>query len=272
MRVEGHICSGMDSNMTEIEQLGGLLKSRMPHHKVFLSVDNVWEDGLEEARMYLELGYQCGSKVLVTSRSVGVLESLKLSAKEDCIEMPELEEESATKLFLHHVGCGHENFDEERWNIIRRCVEACRFHKAYVGDSRNEISLEGKRKREECESRMKQYLPLALKVWGIQLGHMNEDPLRWEESLRNLDKHKFNVFRKQDHPLFILLRQGYDALAVQEQRVFMDLAFFVPRCFSWNIKTNIVEWLSLIYKCSKDGIVGSVSLLNHFHVEESGIS
>ena len=258
--------------MTQIEQLEDFLKSRMPHHKVFLSVDNVWEDGLEEARMYLELGYQCGSKVLVTSRSVGVLESLKLSAKEDCIEMPELEEESATKLFLHHVGCGHESFDEERWNIIRRCVEACRFHKAYVSDSRNGISLEGKRK--ECESRMKQYLPLALKVWGIQLGHMSEDPLRWEESLRSLDKHKFNVSRKRDHPLFSLVRQGYDALAVQEQQVFMDLAFLVPRHSFYGLgsKTNIVEWLSIIYKCSKHAIVGSVSLLNHFHVDESGIS
>ena len=65
----------------------------MKRQKVCLILDNVWEEQIEEALMYLSAGYHDGSVVLVTSRSLGVLVERLHIPEYNCMEMPNLERE-----------------------------------------------------------------------------------------------------------------------------------------------------------------------------------
>lgn len=208
----------------------------MQRQKVFLSIDNVSDDQIDEARMYLEVGYHQESIVLVTARSIDILKSLRIN-KRDCMEMPELKKEDATNLFLYHAA-PHENLNDNDWEIIEQCVEKCRFVKrdAY------------------------HYLPLALKVWGSQLGSISQDPLKWVKSLNILNNHKFNPLKVLNHPVFSLLRQGYDMLCPEERHIFLDLALFVSPLGS-HYMFSVWDWLSIIHKKSRDIIENSVSFL-----------
>jgi len=208
----------------------------MQQQEVFLSLDNVSDDQIDEARMYLKVGYHPKSILLVTARSIDILKSLKIK-KRDCMEMPELQKEDATNLFLYHAA-PHETLDNNDWEIIKQCVDKCRFEKA---DAYH-------------------YLPLALKVWGSQLGSISSHPSKWVKSLKILNDHKFNPLRVLNHPVFSLLRQGYDMLRQEERHIFLDLALFFSPLGS-HYMFSIWDWLSIIHKKSRDIIENSVSLL-----------
>ncbi|KAG0588621.1 hypothetical protein KC19_2G256600 [Ceratodon purpureus] len=243
----------------EADKLLYMLKSRMHHQRVFSIFDNVLsEDDIDEVKMYLDIEYLQNSKVLVTARSLDVLKSLGLREC-DCMGTPELEEHDATSALLYYAGCNHKDFNKRQLDIIKRCVEVCKFTKTDIGGS-------------ECGSSAHHYLPLALKVWGTQLGHVSKDPMSWVESLKTLNEHKFNHFRERVHPLFSLLRQGYDKLDVQEQRIFLDLAIFFPRRSPFgSTDYSIVEWLSIIHGCSKGSIGRSLNALRRKALLEDSV-
>ncbi|KAG0588560.1 hypothetical protein KC19_2G252200 [Ceratodon purpureus] len=243
----------------EADKLLDMLKSRMHHQRVFSIFDNVLsEDDIDEVKMYLDIEYVQDSKVLVTSRSLDVLKSLGLREC-DCMGTPELEEHDATSALLYYAGSNHKDFNESQLDIIKRCVEVCKFTKTDIGGS-------------ECGSSAYHYLPLALKVWGTQLGHVSKDPMSWVESLKTLNEHKFNRFEEQVHPLFSLLRQGYDKLGVKEQHIFLDLVIFFPRRAPFDCTDySIVEWLSIIHGCSEGRIGRSLNALKRKALLEDSV-
>jgi hypothetical protein len=206
----------------------------MPKKRMFLALDNVQDGNIEEAKKYLGFRYGYGSVILVVSRSRGVLERLGIRDG-DCIEMPELDKEGATNLFVYHaesrlpqpLDCSHEE-------AIARCVERCRFLKRDIG-------------RETCTQH---YHPLALKVLGRHLGSISYNPLKW------LSKDQF--FRKLHHLLFDFLRIGYDSLLPREQPIFLDLALNVVPRSAW-YTNSVWEWLSSMHGSSRDEMRESVS-------------
>lgn len=230
-------------------QLVGLLKTRLHQRKVFLVLDNVWENRIDDVRRLLEVGLQSapGSKILVTSRSLLVLKRLSITAN-DCIQMPNLTEQDATDLFLHHAAPNlSQPINEREREIIKRCVGQCLFSKRDLGGFMYHLNAS-------------QYHPLALKVWGCQLRDISEvDPSRWMESSRKL---QFSKATKQN--IFSVLRQGYDALCMTDQNIFLDLALFVPHFRKWNNTEHVWRWLSDIYDMSQDDIKDIVRLFYFF--------
>ncbi|KAG0556582.1 hypothetical protein KC19_11G064700 [Ceratodon purpureus] len=219
-----------------------LLKERVHKHKVLLAIDNVWDSSVsrDAALTFLQAGFHCDSMVLVTARTRDIL--VRLGIEENhCIEMPELDEDEATKLFLHHALPYCLQLEGPQREVVVQCVERCRFDK---GGAMGKSGF--------------QYLPLAIKVLAGQLGGSSKDPLDWREGMWKLN---FNLSQERVHPVFSVLRTGYDSLSVSQQLLFMDVALFgpgpnsrIPRlCRYWQediIFGNVFCWLSLLHKRS----------------------
>lgn len=213
----------------------------MPRQTVFLVLDNISDNQVEEAQMYLKGEFKQGSKVLVTSRSLGTLQRLHIRDC-DCMGMPELEEEDATRLFLYYAAPLEPLNDTDK-DIINQCVEQCRFLKMNIG----------------LKAHTHHYLPLALKVLGSQLGGKSPDPSEWKERLNKPKDRMFNQFNERQHPVFSVLRQGYDWLCPEQQHMFLDLALNIVPQSAW-YNNSVWEWLSVMYKISQDDVKEKVSL------------
>jgi hypothetical protein len=211
----------------------------MGGEKVFLAVDNVWQESKEEAMVYVHgVSYGCGSIVLVTARSIDILDSLKIN-RMDCFEMPELEEEDARQLLLHHAAPGFQSQTKDDEKDIRHCVNQCRFSK---GGNKGE-----------------HFHPLALKVLGHQLHNMECNPRKWVKSL--FGDHKFDQDRKKEHPIFCILGRGYDLLHEEDQLLFMDVVLSDPNRMQLYHKyaVNFCEWLSIVHDTQESSIKNRVS-------------
>jgi hypothetical protein len=194
-----------------------------------LAIDNVTDSTkvIAQADALLANCFGKGSVVLVTARSYDQLAKLKANIREiHCIEMPELEENEATSLLLHHAAPAH-HVNED---VLRQCLQRCCFRKADEDGTH--------------------FLPLALEMLGQQLG---DDPDRWMARLDELD-HTSNQSREPEHPIFSILRKSFDSLSKEDQILFMDAALFYPRNYHghhrdqfrvWNIST--LDWLHMIH-------------------------
>jgi hypothetical protein len=223
-------------------QLVGLFKERMHRQRVFLVLDNVSENQVGEALTFLEGKFKQGSIVLVISRSVGILQRLHVRDC-DCMEMPELEKEYATRLFRHHAA-PREPLNDSDLGIIDQCVQECHFLKKDLGS----------------KTSTRHYHPLALKVLGSQMGDRSRDPLRWVEPLNKLKDRKSNQSNiSLLHDVYSVLRQGYDWLKPEQQHIFLDLALNVVPQSAW-YNNSVWEWLSVMHKnMPQDDVKESVS-------------
>ena len=215
----------------------------MGGEKVFLALDNVWQESKEEAMVYVqEVCYGCGSIVLVTARSIDILDSLKID-RMDCFEMPELEKEDARQLLLHHAAPGFQSQSKDDEKDIWYCVEQCRFSKG--------------------GNKGVHFHPLALKVLGLQLHNMECNPRKWVKSLSR--DHKFDQDRKKEHPIFCILGRGYDLLREEDQLLFMDAVLSNPsQRWYWKREyqkygVNFYEWLSIVHNSQESSIKKRVS-------------
>ena len=175
------------------------LYKRLGTQQVFLALDNVQDtyNSLRMARSFLKAKYGLGSVVLVSARSLDVLNLVYLNQSE-CLEMPNLEEDEARSLFLDctNVSAYGQDVDEA---LVKHCLRRCHFLKV-DGENRH-------------------YHPLALKVLGHQFGW---DSRSWKAQLMKIDT--FNQLGDMEHPVFCIFRNSYDSLNREQQLVFMDLA------------------------------------------------
>ncbi|KAG0556588.1 hypothetical protein KC19_11G065200 [Ceratodon purpureus] len=219
-----------------------LLKERLHKHKVFLAIGNVWDSSVsrDTGLTFLQAGFHCDSMVLVTARTRDILVRLGID-ENHCMEMPELDKEEATKLFLHHALPYYSQLEGPQRDVVEQCVERCWFHKGGA-----------------VSTARFQYVPLAIKVLAGQLGESSKDPLDWREQM---SKPNFNLSQERVHPIFSILRTGYDSLSVTQQLLFMDVALFcprpnsqLPRLFEIGheaiIPGNVFYWLSLLHNRS----------------------
>jgi hypothetical protein len=192
--------------------------------KVFLAIDNVSLETIDEAKELLRMGFLLGSIVIVTARSLVQLQGLNV---EECMEMPELNEGDARLLFQYHAApsSNPEIRDVMFEQLLKQCVKRCYFGK---GD----------------HSKSGHYHPLALKVLGGQLG---SDPKEWVDKLNELDP--YNPYDEKVHPIFSILERSFEVLKQEDQFMFMDVAIYFPkRGWTSTVKRyNVFEWLSIVH-------------------------
>jgi hypothetical protein len=195
--------------------------------KVFLAIDNVSpsQQTIDEAKELLRMEYLPGSIVVVTARSLDLLQ--KDLNVEECMEMPELNEGDARLLFQYHAAPSSnlEIRDDMFEQLLKQCVKRCYFGK---GD----------------HSKSGHYHPLALKVLGGQLG---SDPKEWVDKLNELDP--YNPYNEKVHPIFSILGRSFEILKQEDQFMFMDVAIYFPVTVLASLEgsLNVFEWLSMVH-------------------------
>lgn len=222
---------------------------RKINHKVFLAIDNVWNEdkSREQAEALLEMDFHPDSLVFITSRSCELLEWLGIE-KRCCFEMPSLDKGDAKDVLLEFAAprCDIQTMPDYQQVAIDKVVERCFMTKGPICSASSE----------------KQYVPLALKVLGRQLCL----PLN-EFHVTNLTKWVNDLDLKwsnqKQHPIFSILRLSYDNLpSSKHKNIFFDVALCVPRQHD-NTSANVNEvckWLSMVYCEDTHVILKIVSL------------
>ena len=205
------------------------LKKRIQGELVFLALDNVPDDynSIQTARKYLKGGYGDGSIILVTARSLDILMKLNLEENQ-CLEMPDLEEDEARSIFFKETGLLFENEIDEK--LIRRCIQLCHFCKA--------------------DGRRWHYHPLALKVLGQQLGSNIQ---MWEVQLNKIDS--INQLEDVEDAIFYIMRSSFASLNQKLQLIFMDLALILNY-----FALEKIEWLCIVHEESIEDMKDMVSI------------
>lgn len=188
-------------------QCQNYLQKEVRRKETFLAIDNVSPETATQASVYLDFGFHENSVVLVTARTRSILTSHLQIDERDCMEMPDLEKNEATRLFLKRVGLGDDSvWIKDHDNIVQKCVEECLYSKGDDADHH--------------------YHPLSLLVLGGQLRSV--DPSKWQGILAEEPDIKFNLSGEMPHPVFSIFERSYYSLGRAEQLLFMDVAFFTP--------------------------------------------
>lgn len=240
--------------MSLLEQGWECLKNGLRNQPpVFLAIDNVGdaESSREEARFYLNVGLAFGSKVLVTSRSREILESV-LGQAECCKPIPRLERHEAAKLFLSVASPNISSMSflkPKESEIVERCLSECQFaDNGYPS---------------------KQYHPLILRALGTYFHDMDrQNVMSWEEALGN--KNKLQRCREAKH-VNDILGLNYYSMPEELKLVFLDLAFYPPRMNwgrPWFTKSRTwsdfdlwVSWISRVHGVSLSDAKMMVSII-----------
>lgn len=91
-----------------------------------MAIDNVSPETATQASVYLDFGFHENSVVLVTARTRSILTSHLQIDERDCMEMPDLEKNEATRLFLRRGGLDDDSvWIKDHDNIVQKCVEEC---------------------------------------------------------------------------------------------------------------------------------------------------
>ena len=182
-----------------------LLKQHVPKHRLFLVVDNVWDQqkSRQEARSFLSFPFKKGSVVLVTARSIEILNLFKnIIPWKDCFSTPFLDTHAATNLFLNSAGYKSLlQLEPKEKDLTTTFVESCCFSM-----------------RDSMGGR--QYHPLALRVLG---GYVGQYMGPWENI--KIDFKSFGENEKID-PLFSVLEIGWEGLSTECQTLFLDIVQF----------------------------------------------
>ncbi|KAG0624136.1 hypothetical protein M758_3G226900 [Ceratodon purpureus] len=230
------------------DQWRSLLRKKI-EYKVFLAIDNVWNEDIcyEQAQALLGMGFHPSSRVVVTSRSREALEWLGIY-KECCFEMPELDKGDATAVLLQAAAPGYDkgSMTESQRVAVDKIVERCFLTKGPISSTRSE----------------KQYVPLALEVLGRQL----RLPLAGSSvKLRKwVDMFDLKRSNQRQHPIFSVLRLSYDNLPSDKHRnIFLDVALCAPRQQD-NTSASINEickWLGMVYCIDVDDVLEFLEVL-----------
>ncbi|KAG0582701.1 hypothetical protein KC19_3G078300 [Ceratodon purpureus] len=233
-----------------IEECQTYLQRELMKKASFLALDNVSPETVREAKVYLEFGFHKNSMVLVTARTLNILTSHLGIDERDCMEMPDLEKEEATRLFLRHAALDD---NPDRWkghdHVIQACLRECHYSKG--------LDTKG-------YSKGHHYHPLALLVLGAQL--QSEDDLsKWQDILAEEPNMKFNLLGETPHPVFHVFERSYKSLRYIDAELpllFMDVALFTPERYrSFGIPGNIFTWLSMVHELSENRVRLRLELL-----------
>lgn len=180
------------------------LKDRVLNQRVFLVVENVSQNNIEEAEFYVNAGYARGSRVLVTSRTKRVLESVFRGQQysDFCRPVPVLNAKEAALLVLTKAAPNKEitELDENEYEVVDYCCRRCFIDK--------------------------QYHPSSLIALANYLRTIGDDIIAWKPQL---ESESFRESNESDSMYrYVLL--DYDNLSNPTKLIFLDLALFSEAC------------------------------------------
>jgi hypothetical protein len=223
-----------------------LLKQHVPRHRLFLVVDNVWdrEDSRQEAESFLSLPFKEGSVVLVTARSIEILnlfKNMELPWRKS-FSTPFLDTHAATNLFLKSAGYKSLlQLEPKKKDLIKTFLESCWF------------SMPGSWGGGE-------YHPLALRVLG---GYVGQYMGPWENI--KIDFKSFGENEKID-PLFSVLEISWEALSTECRTLFLDIVQFTESNYVDTEVGAFLKWYSAIFDVEEAEVHEWVSPYLHVDV------
>ena len=228
-------------------QVHSLLKEHVSRHRLFLVVDNVWDqqDSIKEARSFLSLPFKEGSVVLATARSSNILVLLEKIPWPNCFSTPFLDIDTATNLFVNAVGDKtFSELDLNKQTLTKTFVRSCYFSRpgSFLGE---------------------EYHPLALEVLGRYVGLY---PGRWEDIKVDFKSVGEN---EQRDPLFSVLEVGWEGLSKTCQSLFLDVVHFLETRLSGRDDRDdddFPKWYCAIHNEENANVHHWVSPSLHLHV------
>jgi hypothetical protein len=223
-----------------------LLIQHVPKHRLFLVVDNVWDQqkSRQEAQSFLSLPFKKGSVVLVTARSIEILnlfKNMEIPWKE-CFSTPFLDTHAATNLFLNSAGYKSLlQLEPKEKALTTTFVESCCF------------SMPGSLGGGE-------YHPLALRVLG---GYVGQYMGPWENI--KIDFKSFGENEKID-PLFSVLEIGWEGLSAECQTLLLDIVQFQISYIGFDGVGECLEWYPAIFDVEEARVREWVSPYLHLDV------
>ena len=201
------------------------LKKRLKGIPVFLAVDNVQDDeaSRQEARNFLEYITCPGSKVLITSRSQDIVNSV-LHDVSCCKPIPNLDESEAMELFLQIAAPMIEStssLNVEEIKVLQECLKCCYFT-TEESVAQNTVSRTTSGNRN-----IGHYHPLALRSVASFLQDRYVDRssiLNWKMNLEDPSLMLYHSRESKD--IFNILGLDFERLCETGKQLFLDVAVF----------------------------------------------
>jgi len=227
------------SKLTDESKALELLNQQVRRRRLFLVVDNVWDQqtSREEARSFLDLPFKKGSVVLVTARSIQILNLFKnVIPWEDCFSTPFLDTHAATNLFLNSAGYKSlSELEPKEQALTTTFVRSCWFSMPGSSDGR-------------------QYHPLALRVLG---GYVGQYMGPWENI--KIDFKSFGENEKKD-PLFSVLEIGWEGLSPECRSLFLEIVQILGSYVSHDVQA-FFKWYCAIFDVVEENVLERLRIL-----------
>ncbi|XP_059065928.1 disease resistance-like protein DSC2 isoform X1 [Cryptomeria japonica] len=224
------------------------LHDRMKGQRVLLVLDNITEESIDEVKYFLKAELGENSWILLSARSVYVLEKHFQIERKSCMRVPSLAEDEAIGILLERTSLDESRLGAEDRSFVLKCAKRCSFKETSCDISR----------------RGRTFHPLALKAFG---GHLfGKYGLRLQKWVAEID----GLVNPSGYGLadvLAVLGKAFDGMIPKYRTIFMLLTVYMLLNMSSHTVTewlaiNCNEEISFVEKAVKD-------LCNKAFIEES---
>ncbi|GLJ42310.1 hypothetical protein SUGI_0875990 [Cryptomeria japonica] len=219
---EGKVCHLEFSRGDSFDRIKAKVElyRRAKGKRVLLVLDNISEESIDEVTYYLKAELGEDSCILLSSRSVDVLEKYFKIDKQSCLRVPALEEEEAIGILLERICVEVSMLGAEDKAFAVKCAKRCSF--------------------KEIGARDGTFHPLALKAFGGHLFSKYGPHLsKWVAEIEGwVDRRGYGL-----DDLFDLLGKAFDNMRPEYRTIFMLLTLYMPPNMSLH---KVTVWLAMI--------------------------
>ncbi|MCO5575249.1 hypothetical protein L7F22_029049 [Adiantum nelumboides] len=233
------------TNASELEQMYYLLSSsNLQSSNILLVVDNILEETLEFVQKILRFAVGVGSKVLLVARTLDVLHPLldidqqeKTQYVCSSLSVPSIDEKEAIRVLLQN---------RDAVGLVESCAPENDLSPRHREIMEKVILMSGF----DAKSEGKIYLPLVLKLMGVQLRRYRLDDVdKWG---RDMDSFWKRVEKCKEKAVMELVQKSFNKLTNHLQLLFLDLALFIiPSSY---VRREALELLSFMHEHSLEDI------------------
>ncbi|GLJ42327.1 hypothetical protein SUGI_0876510 [Cryptomeria japonica] len=206
--------------LTDRDQAQVELYRRVKGQRILLVLDNVTEESIDEVTDYLKAELGENSCILLSARSVDVLEKHFKIGKRSCMRVPRLEDNEAIEILLEKAPIDVSTMGAEEKVFAVKCADRFLF--------------------EEVGRRGKTFHPLALKAFGGHLFSKYGPHLsKWAGEIEGwVNRCSYGL-----DDLLAVLGKAFDSMRSEYRTIFMLLTLYMPPRMSPH---KVTEWLAMV--------------------------